>query len=74
MATVKYMLNGGDGFDIFKKESDDKQLVVDDENGLWLTDVIKQFSKRTEREYEIIPHRELARLMRLRLFNADPDS
>ncbi len=54
---------------MFKK--DEVKWVVDDENGLAIMDICKQFFKRTQTDYQIVPRRELARQMRLKAFNVD---
>ena len=48
-------------------------MIVDDENGAMLIDVVKQFFKRTRTDFKIVPRRELARQMRLRRFHVDVD-
>lgn len=66
-----YMASGGDGFSMF--ESDQVKVVVDDENGSPIMDVIRQFFKRTKTDFKIVVRRELARQMRLRRFHVDVD-
>ena len=49
-------------------------MIVDDENGLGVVDIVNQFFKRTATDFKVIPKRELARQMRLRLFNVDEEN
>ena len=65
----KYIALGGDGFKMFTKN--DVKVIVDDENGLGIIDIVKQFFKRTRTDFQIVPKRELARQIRLKLFNVD---
>ena len=68
----KYIALGGDGYDMFLKE--EVQVIVDDENGLGVVDIVNQFFKRTATDFKVIPKRELARQMRLRMFNVDEEN
>ena len=56
---------------MFLKE--EVKRITDDENSLWLIDLMKQFFNRTSKSYEPIPSRELRRAQRLRLFNTDDE-
>lgn len=48
-------------------------MIVDDESGAMIIDVVKQFFKRTRTDFKIVLRRELARQMRLRRFHVDAD-
>ena len=67
----EFLANGGDGYSMFKHES--VQTVVDDENGLKIMDICKQFFKRTQTDYQIVPRRELARQIRFKAFGVDTE-
>ena len=71
VAVPSYIGKGGDGFSMFAKP--EVETVVDPENSMWLIDVVKQFFKRTSKDYEVNPRRELARQKRLRLCNTDSE-
>ena len=59
MAVPSYIGNGGDGFTMFKRE--EVKQMTETENSLWIIDMVRQFFKRTSKDYEVIPSRELAR-------------
>ena len=69
VAMPDYLASGGDGFSMFT--SDQVKVIVDDENGALIIDVVKQFFKRTRTDFKIVLRRELARQMRLRRFHVD---
>ena len=71
VAVNSYLAKGGDNFTMFLKE--EVKRITDDENSLWLIDLMKQFFNRTSKSYEPIPSRELRRAQRLRLFNTDDE-
>lgn len=54
------------------------ETVVDEENGLGIIEIVKNFFKRTRTDFEVPQKRALSRAMRLRVFNVedyeDPDA
>lgn len=69
VAMPKFMAMGGDGYSMFIGE--EVETIVDEENGLGIIDIVKQFFKRTRTDYQVIAKRELTRQMRLRVFHVD---
>ena len=45
-----FLAKGGDGFSVFSKP--EVQVVVDDENGMPIMDIFKQFFKRTRTDFQ----------------------
>ena len=71
VAMPKFMAIGGDGFKMFLRE--EVETIVDEENGLGMIDVVKQFFKRTRTDFQVNIKRELGRQIRFRLFNVDQE-
>ena len=67
-----YLIGGGDGFDIFKGE--EVTELTEEENGLWLIDLVRLFFSRTSTEYVEAPGRKARREARFKLFNMDDQS
>lgn len=44
---------------MFQKE--EVKQISDNENSLWIIDLVRKFFKRTSKDYEVVPSRELAR-------------
>ena len=72
VAMPKYIAFGGDGYHMFTRE--EVKVIVDDENGLGVVDICKQFFKRTQTDFKVNPRRELARQMRLRVLGVDDEN
>ena len=45
------------------------ETVVDEENGLGIIEIVKNFFKRTRTDFEVSQKRALGRAMRLKVFN-----
>ena len=69
VATTLFIAKGGDGFDMFTDE--DVKYIVDEENGKWIIDIVKQALKRMHTDYKIDTRRELDRQIRARLWGVD---
>ena len=51
VAMPKFMAKGGDGFSMFLKP--EVETVVDEENGLGIIEIVKNFFKRTRTDFEV---------------------
>ena len=69
----KFMAFGGDGYNMFTQEQGVK-VLVDDENGLGVVDIVNHFFKRTAVNFNVIPKRELRRQMRMRMLGIDTEN
>ena len=49
------------------------ETVVDEENGLGIIEIVKNFFKRTRTDFEVSQKRALSRAMRLKVFNVEDD-
>ena len=47
----KFMAKGGDGYSMFTKP--EVETVVDEENGLGIIEIVKNFFKRTRTDFEV---------------------
>ena len=71
VAVTSYLAKGGDGFSMFKKEG--VKAITEDENSLWVIDLVKQFFNRTSKDFIPAAAREARRTQRFKLFNVDEE-
>ena len=49
------------------------EVIVDEENGLGIIEIVKNFFKRTRTDFQVSRKRALSRAMRLKVFGVEDD-